>query len=312
MESMDLKQIRCFVAACEEGSFSKAAQREHCTQPGLSLHIQCLESMVAHRLFDRQARGVTPTTAGRHFYTCCVEILKAVARSKEQMLDLAGNVATEINIGIAPTIAAGVLPWMLPDYVADHPYVNVRLAEAYSGTLTEWVVSGEVEVAIVTNPPAHLGLETSHFFRDRLVLVSRPTGRPEERQVGLRRNASDLGKLNLILPSPRHSLRQVIDSSINLGVTGGGRILEIDGMNGTLELVRKSDWHAIVARTAVMDEVKQGRLVAEQIYGPELWLDFYLVKTKNAVLSVAYRDFLRQLKDTVRNLAGMQKLSSIA
>lgn len=312
MESMDLKQIRCFVAACEEGSFSRAAQREHCTQPGLSLHIQCLESMVAQRLFDRKARGVIPTTAGWHFYTCCVEILKAVAKSKEQMLDLAGNVAAEINIGVAPTIAAGVLPWMLPDYIAEHPYVSVRLAEAYSGTLTEWVVSGEVEVAIVSNPPANLGLETSHFFRDRLVLVRRPTGRSEEKQVSMRRNASDLKNLNLVLPSPRHNLRQVIESSVKLGVMGKGRILEIDGLVGTLELVRKSDWSTIVARTAVIDEVKQGRLVAEQIYGPELWLDFYLIKNRNTVLSVAYREFLHELKNTVKDLAGIQKLSSIA
>src|SRR5260370_31578041 len=56
IDSLDLKQIRCFVAAYEEGSFSKAALREHCTQPGLSVYIQRLEHMLAHRLFDRKAR----------------------------------------------------------------------------------------------------------------------------------------------------------------------------------------------------------------------------------------------------------------
>ncbi len=44
IDSLDLKQIRCFVAAYEEGSFSKAALREHCTQPGLSVYIQRLET----------------------------------------------------------------------------------------------------------------------------------------------------------------------------------------------------------------------------------------------------------------------------
>jgi DNA-binding transcriptional LysR family regulator len=56
MDSMDLKQIGGFVAACEEGGFGRAAQREHSAHPALSLHIQGLESMVAHRLFDRKAR----------------------------------------------------------------------------------------------------------------------------------------------------------------------------------------------------------------------------------------------------------------
>ena len=84
LDSLDLKQIRCFVAAYEEGSFSKAAQREHCTQPGLSVYIQRLEATLGHRLFDRKARGVTPTIAGRHFYGCCSEVLRTVGLVKNK------------------------------------------------------------------------------------------------------------------------------------------------------------------------------------------------------------------------------------
>ena len=73
------------------------------------------------------------------------------------MLDMAGHVAVDINVGVSPTLFKGVLPWMLPDYLSAHPYVDVRLAEAYSGTLTDWVVSGEVQVAIVTKPPCISG-----------------------------------------------------------------------------------------------------------------------------------------------------------
>jgi DNA-binding transcriptional LysR family regulator len=304
---LDLKQIRCFVAAYEEGSFSKAALREHCTQPGLSVYIQRLETMLAHRLFDRKARGVTPTIAGRHFYACCADVLKTVSIAKQRMLDMAGNVATDINVGVSPTLFKGVLPWMLPDYLSEHPYVDVRLAEAYSGTLTDWVVSGEVQVAVVTKPPIHLGLETTHFFRDRLVLVTRGSDTHQKGRRPRRRSSSELQKLKLILPSPRHSLRQVIEAAaVRLGAKGSGRILEIDGMLGTLELVRNSDWATVVASIAVMDEVKQGRLIAEPIYGPELWLDFYLIRTKDRLLSPACRDFLHWLKETLTRVAKAQ------
>jgi DNA-binding transcriptional LysR family regulator len=303
---MDLKQIRCFVAAYEEGSFSRAAQREHCTQPGLSVYIQRLESVVTHRLFERKARGVIPTIAGRHFYACCADILKTVAVAKQRMLDMAGSVATQINIGVSPTVFKGVLPWMLPDYLSTHPYVDVRLAEAYSGTLTAWVISGEVEVAIVTKPPVHLGLEATHFFRDRLVLVTSPNGGSQKGRRASRRYLSELGELKLVLPSPRHSLRQVIEAAVRLGTTASGRVLEIDGMLGTLELVRNSDWATVVASIAVMDEVKQGRLVAEPICEPELWLDFYLIRTKDTLLSVACRDFLDRLMETLGRVGDVQ------
>src|ERR1700731_2357290 len=304
IDSLDLKQIRCFVAAYEEGSFSKAALREHCTQPGLSVYIQRLEHMLAHRLFDRKARGVTPTIAGRHFYACCADVLKTVSVAKQRMLDMSGNVASNINVGVSPTLFKGVLPWMLPEYLNAHPYVDVRLAEAYSGTLTDWVVSGEVQVAIVTKPPVHLGLETTHFFRDRLVLVTRANGKNQKGRKTRRRSSTELQKLKLVLPSPRHSLRQVIEAAaVRLGAKGSGRILEIDGMLGTLELVRNSDWATVVAGVAVMDEVKQGRLVAEALCEPELWLDFYLVRTKDMVLSVACQEFLDLLKQKLEQLA---------
>jgi DNA-binding transcriptional LysR family regulator len=307
IDSLDLKQIRCFVAAYEEGSFSKAALREHCTQPGLSVYIQRLENMLAHRLFDRKARGVTPTIAGRHFYACCADVIKTVSVAKQRMVDMAGNVATNINVGVSPTLFKGVLPRMLPDYLSAHPYVDVRLAEAYSGTLTDWVVSGEVQVAIVTKPPVHLGLETTHFFRDRLVLVTRGSGKNQKLRKPRPRSSGELQKLKLILPSPRHSLRQVIEAAaVRLGTAGSGRILEIDGMLGTLELVRNSDWATVVASIAVMDEVKQGRLVADPIDGPELWLDFYLIHTKDLPLSRACRDFLHSLKETLARVATTQ------
>lgn len=303
MEAIDLKQIRCFVAAYEEGSFSMAAKRENCTQPGLSVYIQRLEAMLAHRLFDRRARGVTPTIAGAHFYASCTDVLKSVRQAKQRMLDLAGSVAAKIDVGISPSLLKGGLTRTLPEYMASHPYVDVRLSEAYSGTLTDWVVSGEVQAAIVTKPPVHLGLETTHFFRDRIVLVSRGNGQPQRRRTIRQRRVRELGQLKLILPSPRHNLRQVIEGAVRLGTTGSGKVLEIDGMLGTFEIIRNSDWTTVVAGVAVMDEVRQGRLVAEALCEPELWLDFYLVRTKDRVLSVACQEFLDLLKSKLEQLA---------
>jgi DNA-binding transcriptional LysR family regulator len=304
MEAIDLKQIRCFVAAYEEGSFSMAAKREHCTQPGLSVYIQRLETMLAHRLFDRRARGVTPTIAGAHFYASCTDVLQSVRMAKQRMLDLAGSVAAKINVGVSPSLLKGALTRTLSHYLPTHPYVDVRLSEAYSGTLTDWVVSGEVETAIVTKPPVHLGLETTHFFRDRIFLVTRGDGKPPRGRRPIRkRRVKELGQMKLILPSPRHNLRQVIEGAVRLGATGSGRVLEIDGMLGTFEVVRNSDWATVVAGVAVMDEVKQGRLVAEALDEPELWLDFYLVRTKDMVLSVACQEFLDLLKQQLGELA---------
>ena len=178
---------------------------------------------------------------------CCTEVLKSIRTIKQRVLEMKGTVASAINIGISPSLFKGAVPWMLPKYLSDHPFIDVRLAEAYSGTLINWVVSGEVEAALVTKPPLNLGLETTHFFRDRLVLVRRAERKSDLKKRPRRRSSRELEKLKLILPSPLHNLREVMESAVRLRTTADSQVLEIDGMLGTFELIRNSDWATVVA-----------------------------------------------------------------
>lgn len=65
--SISLRQLEAFVAVCNEGNFSKAAQRIHISQSGLSILIRELEQSLECRLFDRSTRQVSLTDAGREF-----------------------------------------------------------------------------------------------------------------------------------------------------------------------------------------------------------------------------------------------------
>jgi LysR family nitrogen assimilation transcriptional regulator len=156
----------------------------------------------------------------------------------------------------------------------------------------------------VTKPPLNLGLETTHFFRDRLVLVRRAERKSDLKKRPRRRSSRELEKLKLILPSPLHNLRQVMESAVRLRTTADSQVLEIDGMLGTFELIRNSDWATVVASVAVKDEVRRGNLIAEPIYKPELWLDFFLVHTKDTLLSAPSGEFLDRLKQTLEQRRG--------
>ena len=209
---------------------------------------------------------------------------------------------------------------MLPAFLSAYPYVDVRLVEAYSGTLTDWIASGEIESAVVTVPPAHLGLETTHFFRDQLFLVTRAGAvtqggscRRGSHMGGLGYiTGAELGKMKLILPSSRHSLRRIAEHAVRLGVTASGRILEVDGRLGTLELVRHSDWATILPKFAVLDEIRVGTLRAKPILKPELWLDYFLIHTKSATPSRACREFFERLKHALEAKGKQMKVYNSA
>src|SRR3954452_8121268 len=91
--AMEIHQLRYFVAVAEEGSFSRAADREHVAQPSLSQQIQKLEAEVGHRLFDRLSRTVVATEAGKCLLENARKILLDIAEARRCLDDLQQDIS---------------------------------------------------------------------------------------------------------------------------------------------------------------------------------------------------------------------------
>ena len=80
---MNFRQLECFVAVVEEGSFTRAARRLGITQPSLSQHIRTLEDELEGAVLDRLPRGVSLTPAGRALLPEARTALRAVERGRQ-------------------------------------------------------------------------------------------------------------------------------------------------------------------------------------------------------------------------------------
>ena len=85
-----LRDIRIFVAAYEERSFTAAAVREHATQSGVSQHIRKLEEGFRVKLFNREKGQVAPTPAADAYYSRCIQILRNIESSNDAMRAFTG------------------------------------------------------------------------------------------------------------------------------------------------------------------------------------------------------------------------------
>ena len=171
MGGITLRQIKAVIAVCEEGSFTRAADREAATQSGISQHIASLERSLGVKLFERSNAGVRPTPAGMRYYRRCIEAVGTLKAGSEEMRALAGRVTGNLRIGLMPTFTRAALAPVLKGYVEDYPDVKLKIVEGYSNVLTERVLAEDLDFAVVPTFEGRVGLRSRLLARDREMLV---------------------------------------------------------------------------------------------------------------------------------------------
>lgn len=151
---MDIRALRCFLAVAEAGSFSTAAARLHLTQPAVSKRIAALETRLGRRLFDRIGRRVTITDAGRALLPHARQCIAAADEGLRALSHLPGTVAGRLTIATSHHVGLRRLPPLLRRFVREHPLVELDLRFMDSEVACREVLSGAVELAIVTLPAA--------------------------------------------------------------------------------------------------------------------------------------------------------------
>ncbi|TAK42203.1 MAG: LysR family transcriptional regulator [Betaproteobacteria bacterium] len=293
MIPITIRQLQYFVGVYEEASFSKAAAREHCSQPALSAQIRNLEQILEHSLFDRSVSGVTPTAAGLRFYRYSIAILRSVNAARLEMAEVSGQFAGKVKMGLIPTVVRGLLPMFLPQFVEAHPMVEIQLIQGFSDPLAKSVLEQEIDFAVVLEPPRHEGIEITKIADDTMVLVSSPAlGLPPGAAVRM----AELPALNLVMPSPNHILRHNIERRIWTQEIKVARIMEMDSVHGMIDFVAHTAWATILPFTAVLCDVGSERLCINPISQPHLEANLYLIHLSRQPLSQVARAVIEDLK----------------
>ncbi len=124
---MELRHLRYFAAVAAHGSFSRAANNLHLTQPALSRQVKDLEEEIGVPLFLRGKNTVTLTEAGEIFYEEARDLL---ARADQAIQRVRGEARHEIlRVGYGPSLTAGIMPRALERFQAAVPRVRIELED---------------------------------------------------------------------------------------------------------------------------------------------------------------------------------------
>lgn len=168
---MEIHQLRYFVAVAEEGSFSRAAEREHVAQPSLSQQIRKLEAETGHRLFDRLARTVVVTEAGKCLLDYARKILVDMAEARRCLDDLQEEISGGLNVGAILTMAPYVLPKLVGKFQARYPKVVLEILEDTTEGLALRLEDGTLDLAIMSTCQQSPVLKSHLLAREPLLVL---------------------------------------------------------------------------------------------------------------------------------------------
>src|SRR5271167_1657452 len=132
---IDLDRLLVFHAVAQAGSFTRAADVLHLTQPGISKHIKQLEEYLGVALFDRLGRRVALTQPGEILLQATEEIVALAATAEQRIRDLTGLHGGRLRLGAGSPIGLYLLPRILAAYRKRYPAVDVTLAIAPSANI---------------------------------------------------------------------------------------------------------------------------------------------------------------------------------
>jgi DNA-binding transcriptional LysR family regulator len=206
---MNFRQLECFIAVVDEGSFTRAARRVGIAQPSLSQHIKTLEEELTGKLIDRLPRGISLTPAGRALLPEARLAVRALERGRHGARSALAIELGELEIATVLSMAVGVLPAHIGVWHERHPNVSIQLHEfRHRHLLEDAVEQGVADFAVGPRPLRRWDgpLETVDWEEFVLVVA---TSDPLAGQASVA--LADLREREWVLYHPDHGLAGIVE-----------------------------------------------------------------------------------------------------
>jgi DNA-binding transcriptional LysR family regulator len=288
---ISLRQMRSFIAVAKLGSFTRAAEFLHVSQPTLTVQIKRLEDALQLRLFDRNPRSVNLTRVGR-------DILPAFERTIEDLDSVlvdVKNVSTAqlgvVRIAALPSFASGLLPDMIRRFRKRLPGASFAVRDVIANALLGLVRSDDVDLGLTGGNVDFPDIEVLFKTSDEIVVVY-PDGHPIGKFARI--TADRLAQFPIVMLDSRTSVRAVTDQAFRAAKLMPNPAAEATYMMTALGMVRAGI--GITLLPALAREITaEPSLRCKRINDPNFSRQVSLIKKKNRTLpplSKAFADHL--------------------
>lgn len=271
--SLSLRQLKYFVAIADAGSLSRAAAALHVAQSALSHHLAEMEAHLGVSLLERRARGVALTQAGQRLYEHACAILTALDKAEIDIRTIAGSAAGPITVGLCQTAVEVISLDLMSEARSACPDVRLTLIEGLSPVLFEFLAAGQLDFAVVYNPPTDARFRAVPVLEEELFLVGRPD------VIGTETTPISLAAIphgQIMGLNPIKDTSAILQSPHLRAMIAPHAFLELGSLNALVKALVAGLGCAILARATVGPHLESGLVHARRIVDPvitrRLWL----------------------------------------
>lgn len=291
---MELRQLRNFIHVVEFGGITAAADHLRIAQPALSRQVQALEEELNVSLLRRHGRGVMPTEEG-------LRLARRARGILEEVEDMAGDISGHraplsgtVTLGLPPTVSEILATHMIERTMARYPQVKLRVISGFSGHVQDWLLRGKIDLGVAYEGQKSPSIRSQPMIIEQLFLIQ--SARTAPGRDGVPIPFAEALAQPLILPNPEHGLRGRIEAISRDEQIGLDVVLEIDILPTMLAFVERGLGSTILPLVSVINQVRDGRLIARPIIRRTIDRTLVLISPLNrpgSRLTTSFAEFLR-------------------
>jgi DNA-binding transcriptional LysR family regulator len=287
---MDKDALDTFLAIHRLGSFSKAAEALHRTQPAISSRMRLLEQELGAPLFERISGGTVLSQAGRVLLPFAERAVAALEDAEQAVRALTTENAGPVSLAVVGTLAGPKLTRVLQRFAAAHPCVDLRLQTARSAEVSNLVRRGEATLGLRYDRDRSPDLQFDALAAEAQRVVCAPAHRLAGRAVGALAALRDERWIAFPDTPGRREIAAAHVFALFLA-RGLGEVdwLPVDSLTAQQRLVEAGFGIALMPESNIAGELASGALRAIEVADLDAQMPVYAVTRRGGYLSEAAR-----------------------
>jgi DNA-binding transcriptional LysR family regulator len=291
---MEMRQLEIFRALAEELHFTRAAQRVHCVQSNVTTQIRALEEELGTRLFDRLAKRVILTEAGRRFLPYAEKVLATVTAAQAAVAQDATPCGC-LCMGAPESVLNYRLPQILSRYRKLYPKVELTFLPYWDISIVQSIETGRMDMAVwMSDAVSHPSLKSLRLRSEKVLFVA---DRAHPLATAKKVEPHDLIGQTLLLTEAGCAYRKKLDQLLAVMNIRPGHLTEFSSVEAIKHCASLGMGMALLPEIVVAKEIARKQLVPIRWAGHTLDIATHVVWHKDKWLSSAQQALISLLRE---------------